>query len=201
MAKRAKRPPAPAPVPDLPDLVPHPRHGAVVIPSGCTATAADIRGSYWGYHDRTIYPESAILADLSRQNFSTFPRGYYVDMLAVCRTCDRPFLFFAREQRYWYEELHFYIDTDCVHCPACRAASHEHRDRLRRYAEHIGRDDLDVIQLATLVSDAVFLWQAGTLHDEQKLRRLRNLAHRRIPKDRATASIDRLLASMASPTR
>ncbi len=43
-------------------------------------------------------------------------------MLAVCRTCARTFLFFAREQQYWYEDLHFYIDTDCVHCPTCRGS-------------------------------------------------------------------------------
>jgi hypothetical protein len=120
-------------------------------------------------------------------------------MLVVCRTCARPFIFFAREQQYWYEDLHFYIDTDCVHCPACRAASHEHRDRLRRYSEHVGRADLDAGQLATLVGDAVFLWKAGTLHDEQKLRWLRNLARRRIPQDPATVSIDRLLASLDPP--
>jgi hypothetical protein len=131
----------------------------------------------------------------------SFPRGYYVDMLVVCRTCARPFIFFAREQQYWYEDLHFYIDTDCVHCPACRAASHEHRDRLRRYSEHVGRADLDAGQLATLVGDAVFLWKAGTLHDEQKLRWLRNLARRRIPQDPATVSIDRLLASLDPPRR
>lgn len=180
----------------MPDLVPHPRYGTTVVPSGCTATEAEVRRSFYGYSDRTIYPESAILADFSRQNYSTFPRGYYVDMLADCRTCRRPFLFFAREQKYWYEDLHFYIDTDCVHCPLCRAASHEHRDRLRRYGEHIGRDDLDAAQLVTLVGDVVFLWQAGTLHDEQKLRRLRNLAQRRIPHDPATASIERLVAGL-----
>lgn len=196
MVKRVKHVPGSGPERDVLDLVPHPRYGTAVVPSGCTATAEDIRSSFYGYSDRTIYPESAILADFSRQNFTTFPRGYYVDMLAVCRTCARPFLFFAREQKYWYEDLHFYIDTDCVHCSACRAASHEHRDRLRRYAEHVGRDDLDLNQLAILVGDAVFLWQAGTLHDEQKLRWLRNLARRRIPQDRATASIDRLIAGL-----
>lgn len=176
--------------------MPHPRHGTAVVPSGHDLTEAEVRGSYYGYRDETIYPESAIPADCSRQNFSTFPRGYYVDMLMVCRACERPFLFFAREQQFWYEELHFYIDTACQYCPECRREQHEFRERLRRYSEQVGREGLSDAELATLVGDAVFLWRAGVLHDESRLRWLRNRARRSVPNDPATASIERLIGGL-----
>src|SRR3569832_1064345 len=116
MVKRKRNPrPAMQDRVELQEIVPHPRYGRTVVPSGCEATEAQIRGSFYGYRDETIFPQSAIPADLTRQNFTTFPRGYYVDILKVCRACGRSFLFFAREQRHWYEVLRFYIDADCVH--------------------------------------------------------------------------------------
>lgn len=202
MARRDNRP-RPA-VPDraeLQDIVPHPRYGSAVVPSGCKATEAEIRSSFYGYRSETIYPESAIPADLTRQNFTTFPRGYYVDTLKVCRECSRSFLFFAREQRHWYEVLRFYIDADCVHCPACRRKHQEHQRRLQRYAELVVRPDLGGLELAELVGDAVFLWKAGVLRDEQRLRWLCNRARRLIPHDCATARIEKLVAELEKSRR
>jgi hypothetical protein len=179
-------------------IVPHSRYGDAIVPSGCTASAEEVRGSFWSYSSETIFPESAIQADTTRQNFTVFPRGYYVDMLRQCRTCRRPFIFFAREQQHWYEELGFYIDADCVHCPECRRSDQQLRRRFQRYSKSIGRKDIDDRDLATLVGDAVFLWQAGVLREEQRLRRLRNLARQRIPGSTATASIDRVIDELKS---
>ena len=57
---------------------------------------------------RAYFPESAIPADESRQNYSVIPRLCYVDELRRCRKCDRDFIFFAREQHFWYEVLRFW---------------------------------------------------------------------------------------------
>jgi hypothetical protein len=176
------------------DLVAHPRYGNAVIRSGYNVSAEEIRASFYRYCGETIFPESAIPANIKRQNFSTFARGYYVDILKKCRTCRRPFLFFAKEQQYWHEVLGFYIDADCVDCPECRRSDQLLRRRFRRYAENIGKTDIDDDALATLVGDAAFLWQAGVLHNEHHFRRLRNLAHRRIPHSKATTEMDRVIA-------
>ena len=182
----------------LQNIVPHPRYGDAVVPSGCTASAEEVRGSFWGYRSDTIFPKSAIRADTTRQNFSVVPRGYYVDTLRQCRTCGRSFIFFAKEQQHWYEVLGFCIDADCVHCPECRRSDQQLRRRFRRYPESIGRADIGDRDLATLVGDAVFLWKAGVLRDEQRLRRLRNLARRRIPDSTATTGIDRVITELES---
>ncbi len=182
----------------LQDIVPHPRYGDSIVPSGCRVSAEEVRASFWSYSTDTIFPESAIRADTTRQNFTVFPRGYYVDTLKQCRTCGRSFIFFAKEQQHWYEVLGFYIDADCVHCPECRRSDQQLRRRFRRYSESIGRADIDDRDLVTLVGDAVFLWEAGVLRDEQQFRRLRNLARRRIPGSTATTSIDRVIAELES---
>jgi hypothetical protein len=63
---------------------------------------------------------TAIEADLSRQTPATVPVSHYYDERRRCRDCGRMFLFFAEEQKYWYEELGFGLDSDCVRCFACR---------------------------------------------------------------------------------
>jgi hypothetical protein len=121
-----------------------------------------------------------------------------VDILKQCRTCKRPFIFFAREQQHWYEELGFTIDADCVRCVECRKSDQQLRRRFKRYSQSVSRTDLDDRKFVALVEDAVFLFDAGVLRDEQRLRRFRNLARRRIPGSTATTSIDRVITELES---
>jgi len=177
-------------------VVPHPRYGASFIPSGFHATEDMIRDSYWGYKDERIFPDSAIPAETSLQNFLTFPRPYYVDILKLCRDCKCNFIFFAREQKYWYEELRFYIDADCVRCPECRPKERELKKRFERYSNTIGIEDPSEDSLETLVDDAVYLWTRDLIRNENTIRRLRNLANRKIPDRPATQEINTLVESL-----
>lgn len=76
---------------------------------------------------------TAVPADPSRQNLRTFPRHWYVDAAFGCRRCGRPFAFPADEQRFWYEQLRFYIDVVPVHCPGCRRARRALKAARQRY--------------------------------------------------------------------
>lgn len=105
-------------------FVEHPRYGSQPIRSGERWTEAKIRHAYWRYNsERMIFPESAITADIARQCYGYSPRRVYVDCARVCRTCHRPFLFFALEQQFWFEVLKFFVDADCRHCQGCRYES------------------------------------------------------------------------------
>jgi hypothetical protein len=64
--------------------------------------------------------ESAVPADTGKQNCSICPRYWYVDAIFRCIRCDAPFSFSAAEQRAWYEDYGFWIDSLPRHCPACR---------------------------------------------------------------------------------
>jgi hypothetical protein len=80
---------------------------------------------FWG-HAVFIDYRSAIKADVTRQNFCTVPRYWYVDVTARCGRCEGNFCFSAEEQRVWYEDRGFYVDSFPNCCRACRR---EHRKR------------------------------------------------------------------------
>lgn len=173
MAKRKHKP--------LPDLVPHPRYGNAPRPSGIEIPEEEIRKGYWRYSREALFPETVLVADPSKQNYTIYPRKYYVDLLRKCRDCSRPFIFFALEQRYWYETLRYYIDADCVLCPACRRESQVLRRRLRRYSDLLHKNVQTRKDLMFLVDDGVYLLARGVLRDLNSLGRLKNMALKSIP--------------------
>lgn len=86
-----------------------------------------IVGKKWPYGDFSAYcqqtqriPNTAVAADLARQTPATVPVTHYFDLERQCRDCKRPFIFFAEEQKYWYEQLGFGLESDCVRCVDCR---------------------------------------------------------------------------------
>lgn len=166
--------------------------------SGYNVTEETVRDSFWAYAEADIFVPSAIPADTSRQNFTVFPRGYYVDMLKYCRDCKRKFIFFAVEQKHWFEELGFYIDADCVRCVECRANDRIAQQRFHRYSRTINKDDLSDEALAILIEDSVFLWNIEMVRNENSLRRLKNLANKRIPDHEAALEINSIVESINS---
>lgn len=65
-------------------------------------------------------PNTAVIAYPAKQTRATVPVTHYFDLERSCRDCQRPFIFFAAEQKYWYEELGFVLDADAVRCIECR---------------------------------------------------------------------------------
>ena len=71
--------------------------------------------------DRTKrIPNTAVAADLARQSRATVPVTHYFDLERICRDCGKPFIFFALEQKHWYEILKFPLEADAIRCPNCR---------------------------------------------------------------------------------
>ena len=163
------------------NVVEHPRYGIHPRPSGCDEAVALERKDWGEYFASHVFPETAILADPTKQNYTVFPREYYVDKKKTCRGCGRKFIFFAEEKKHWFEELRFSIDAKCVDCPECRKSNQERRTRLTRFSSLVSKPDIDDASLADLVADASYMWEQGLLKKEDKLRRIRNLANARIP--------------------
>lgn len=106
---------------------------------------------------------TAILANPSKQNRPTVPVTHYYDIECVCRNCRRQFIFFAEEQKHWYEELGFRLEVDCVLCPPCRkreqslAAKRATYERLLKSKTRDWRKNLQMVNYAvTLVEAGVF---------------------------------------------
>ncbi|MCY0992087.1 zinc-ribbon domain containing protein [Nannocystis sp. ILAH1] len=183
----------------LANLVPHPRYGTEIVPSGQVGDDDVIPGPPEWSKDVT-FPETAIPADVRKQNFSTMSHlHWYVDTLRDCWMCKRPFLFFAREQQYWFETLRFRVEADCHECVECRASLRTVRRRLKRYGELVGKREPTDEDMLALASDVAFLWTRGLLRDEQRLRRIRNRALRQVPDGAATRALDELVASLPKP--
>jgi len=180
----------------LASVVPHPRYGTEIVPSGLVGEDDVIPGPPAWSKDVT-FPESAIPADVRKHNFTTMSHmHWYVDTLRDCRTCKRPFLFFAREQQHWYETLRLRVEVECIDCVECRASLRTMRRRLKRYGELVVERELTDENMLALASDATFLWTNGLLHDEQRLRRIKNRAHRQVPDGAATRALGELVASL-----
>jgi hypothetical protein len=106
---------------------------------------------------------TAVPADLTRQGKATVLVTHYFDLERICRDCGKPFIFYAAEQKHWYETLRFPLEADAIRCPVCRKrnqalgktrATYERLQKLRNPA------DSDTIRLTesllTLVENGIF---------------------------------------------
>lgn len=90
---------------------------------------------HWHSREGIRVPNTAIQADLTIQAPATVAVTHYFDSKRICRDCNKPFIFFAEEQKHWYEELGFGLDSDCVRCPVCRKQQQGLARAKERYEE------------------------------------------------------------------
>ncbi len=73
------------------------------------------------FHDALkLNYDSAQRADTSKQAFTVCPRHWYIDATFRCVDCGCEFVFSREEQKFWYEERKFYVDSQPNRCAACR---------------------------------------------------------------------------------
>jgi hypothetical protein len=77
-------------------------------------------------------------ANISKQHYTVCPRHWYVDATFVCSDCSREFVFTANEQRFWYEDRRFWIDSLPKRCAECRKAERVRLELRKRYDLLIG---------------------------------------------------------------
>ncbi|MBL4770531.1 MAG: zinc-ribbon domain containing protein [Planctomycetes bacterium] len=95
----------------------------------------------WSRTSKTI-PNTAISANPKAQVTALFPVTHYFDLERICIDCEQHFLFFAMEQMYWYEQLHFPMDAECVRCAECRSSMRTLQQLRLRYEELVGLEVL-----------------------------------------------------------
>jgi hypothetical protein len=76
--------------------------------------------AHFFYRSLRVHYDTALRADTDKQNCSVCPRCWYVDASFRCDRCGAEFLFSAAEQRAWYEDYGFWVDSLPRHCLACR---------------------------------------------------------------------------------
>lgn len=134
-------------------------------------------------------PHTAIVADLDRQTPATVPATHYYDVERRCRDCGRPFIFFAREQKHWYEELGFGLDSDCVRCVDCRRRQQGIAHEREQYESLFHVADKTPEQCLRMAEACLTLVEAGqfTAKKTQRVRMLLN----QLPADDALCNSSR----------
>ncbi len=169
---------------DYDDYVPHPRYGRGPRLTGLNPVRKDhYRGGepmviihYRSGPDSRI-PNTAIVADIAKQNYTTFPVTHYFDTKRTCRDCRRPFLFFAEEQRYWYEELGFPLDAGCDRCVPCRKRQQGIALTRQRYEElfHVAKPSAEeLLEMAECCASII----EAKLFSPRQCEHVRALLHR-----------------------
>lgn len=151
------------------EYVKHPRYGDKPKYSGYKYTVDEILQSHWHYDKETIFPETAIPADVNKQNYSIYPCNIYVDIEKQCRQCQRWFIFYAQEQKYWYEELGFAIDADCVKCIDCRKKEQTVKQMMLNYEKLVKNKNRTSDETRKLKNIALELLQLGYIKNKHKL--------------------------------
>jgi hypothetical protein len=154
-----------APATGYSDFIEHPRYGKGPRFTGLDVTDAPDGRVYCHWHSPpgVRVPGTAVAADVSRQAEATLHVTHYFDAKRVCRKCQQPFLFFAEEQKHWYEDLMFPLEADCLDCPPCRKdeqrirATRQKYDALLEKASRTPTDTMELVECGLLlVESAVF---------------------------------------------
>ena len=140
-------------------------------------------GQQWPYgpsgmetHGARRVPNTAVVADVARQVRRPVQVTHYFDVERQCADCDRWFIFFAQEQKHWYEELRFPLESDCVRCFECRQRERG-IDRCRKEFESLSQLNQRTPQQCLDMADACLtLIEAGvfTARQTERVRMLFN---------------------------
>ena len=166
-----------SPPPEFREYVKHPRYG-----KGPLITGLDPQPDYatariflhWHSPEGVRIPNTAIAADLSRQQPATIPVTHYFDAKRQCVECRKPFIFFAAEQKHWYEELGFPLESDCVRCILCRKKQQRLVASRQRYEDLFHIQDRTPEQNLEMAECSRSLFEAGVF-GERQLERMRGL--------------------------
>lgn len=176
----------------------HPRYGWLPHFTGLNPKQDFVAGVCLHWHDSvdSRVPNTAVAADLTKQTPSTMPVTHYYDVVKTCRDCDRLFLFFALEQKYWYEELGFPLESGCGHCPDCRRRRQHVARQRRRFEELYHVADRSTDQNLEMAETCLTLIEQSVFHKRQVCR-VRMLLNRvsaveRVVSTRHAAIVQRL---------
>ena len=178
------------------EFVTHPRYGQLPRITGLNPENDFETGRvflHWHSPEGVRIPNTAIPADVSRQVPATVSVTHYFDATRRCVDCGRPFIFFAAEQKYWYEELGFPLESDCVRCVVCRKKQQGLDLNRVRYEELVHVQERTHEENLELAECALSLVEAGVFGKRQ-IARIRSVL-KKIPLDpRLQALWDRVHA-------
>jgi Probable zinc-ribbon domain len=128
-------------------------------------------------------PFTAIVADPARQQGSEKGITHYFDLEMRCKGCKRQFIFFAEEQKYWFEELGFNMLVRCENCCECRQKKRGHARQRARYEALHQLEDRSAEQNLELAELCLALVASGTFTRKKLRHEFARRLLNAIPKD------------------
>lgn len=157
MSKRKSRHKSPSD--DYSKFVEHPRYGHEPRITGRNVHKDKFGDNYSHWHSpiECRIPNTAIAADTSQQSPATVHVTHYFDVIRKCVDCKRKFIFFAEEQKFWYETLQFPLEADCIRCSDCRRTHRESCFLRDRYETLIHLDERTTAETLELIDCGITL--------------------------------------------
>ena len=177
------------------ELVPHPRYGTRPNYTGIKSVP-DSLGLMpsWKYSNERIIPNTGVEAQTS-YHCSAFPVPIYFDVLKKCVDCMRHYIFYAREQKYWYEDLGFAIDADCIRCVECRKKQQADEWSHVNYQKLLAKDEKNWEDLCEISTAALDLHRQGRF---KSLNRVRGFLNQIPETERHRIRVQNLFAAIVS---
>ena len=179
------------PIDEYLEFVTHPRYGQRPRITGLNPET-DYGGDvflHWHSPKECRIPNTAICANLSRQAPATVSVTHYFDVKRQCHDCGKPFIFFAEEQKYWYEELGFGLDSDCVRCVPCRKKQQGIARLREKYEELFHIPERTIDQNLEMAECCLGLIEASVFH-KQQLQHIRILLTKKRARNDTDAQLD-----------
>jgi len=153
---------------NIKSFVTHPKYGNSPILSGYKLSDEERKYLNLYFDKDSYFPNTVVVADVSKQN-CIYGLKLYVDTKVRCRDCNRPFIFFAKQQQYWFETLKFWIDSRCVRCYECRKKRKKTIEWQTLYNQLVLKEDKNDEELRALKKVALELYQIGVIKKSRKL--------------------------------
>ena len=77
--------------------------------------------------------ETAVKANTDKQNYSVCPREWYADAQFTCDVCKDDFIWTASEQKAWFEDYNFWVDSIPKNCAICRKEKRNFKKTKQEY--------------------------------------------------------------------
>jgi hypothetical protein len=94
--------------------------------------------AHFFYRSLRVNYETAVRSNPEKQNCSICPRYWYVEAIFPCERCGIEFAFSVAEQRAWYEDYGFWVDSLPRQCLACRRDLRQLRAVRQEYDRDVG---------------------------------------------------------------
>ncbi|MGB7343241.1 MAG: zinc-ribbon domain containing protein [Pirellulaceae bacterium] len=160
------------------NYVEHPRYGRGPRLTGRNPVAKHFRAVHihWNATSDTRIPNTAVTATTCNQRDAIYPVTHYYDVKRCCVDCGRMFIFFAEEQRYWYEVLRFKLDADCKRCVPCRIVHRSTCYLREQYERLLEKSELSEMETCEVCDCALTLIERGEFGNRviQRVRALLN---------------------------